>query len=168
MVVQQAGRAPRRRGRGCPHPRERGGGNDPVHSKQAIGPVTGDVPAGVICDFAYHEVDIGTRNTTRFFDDAGNLVRVEDQLAVTILHRNADTGATLVEDLSYAAHVDLVSGQVDVTGQSWHLVDDDHHLVLGRGGLIAIDLMTGEVIDQTPQALSDTATLCRALGGAPA
>jgi hypothetical protein len=138
----------------------------PVHVKQAFGPIVGDVPAGVVCDFAYHEEDTGTQNTTRFFDAAGNLVRVEDEVAVTILHRNADTGLTLIEDLHYAAHVDFVSGEVNVTGQSWHLVDEEGRLVLGRGGLIAIDLATGDVIHETPQAMSEA--LCGLLGGAPA
>jgi hypothetical protein len=137
----------------------------PVHVKQTFGPIVGDVPAGVICDFAYHEEDTGTQNLKRFFDSAGNLVRVDDQVAVTILHRNAETGMTLIEELDYAAHVDLVSGEVDVTGQAWHLVDEDGRLVLGRGGLIAIDLATGDVIHETPQAMSDA--LCGLLGGAP-
>jgi hypothetical protein len=137
----------------------------PVHVKQAIGPIVGDVPAGVVCDFAYHEEDTGTQNIKQFFDAAGHLVRVDDEVAVTILHRNADTGATLIEDLHYAAHVDVVTGEVVVTGQTWHLVDAQGRLVLGRGGLIAIDLVTGEVIRETPQAMSDA--LCATLGGAP-
>jgi hypothetical protein len=41
-----------------------------------------------------HEVDLGTQDITRFLDDQGNLIRVEDQLAISILHRNTATGQT--------------------------------------------------------------------------
>ena len=141
------------------------GATSPVHVKLTFGPVVFDVPAGVVCDFAYHEEDTGTQNVKRFFDDEGHLVRVVDQIAITLLHRNADTGTTLIEHLDAVAHVDFVTGQEDLTGETWHLFDEEGHLVLGRGGLIVIDLATGDVIDQTPQALSGNATLCAALGG---
>jgi hypothetical protein len=141
----------------------------PVHIKQSVGPVAFDVPAGALCDFAYHEEDVGTLNTTRFFDDQGNLIGVEDQIAVSILHRNAATGQTLTEDLHYAAHVDVSGGQVRVTGQSWHLRAADGRLVLAGAGLIATDLLTGDILRQTPGALASVAaTICPALGGSPA
>jgi hypothetical protein len=141
----------------------------PVHIKQSVGPVAFDVPAGALCDFAYHEEDVGTLNTTRFFDDQGNLIGVEDQIAVSILHRNAATGQTLTEDLHYAAHVDVSGGQVRVTGQSWHLSAADGRLVLAGAGLIATDLLTGDILRQTPGALASVAaTICPALGGSPA
>jgi hypothetical protein len=141
----------------------------PVHIKQSVGPVAFDVPAGALCDFAYHEEDVGTLNTTRFFDDQGNLIGVEDQIAVSILHRNAATGQTLTEDLHYAAHVDVSGGQVRVTGQSWHLGAGDGRLVLAGAGLIATDLLTGDILRQTPGALASVAaTICPALGGSPA
>ena len=141
----------------------------PVHIKQSIGPVAFDVPAGALCDFAYHEEDVGTLNTTRFFDDQGNLIGVEDQIAVSILHRNAATGQTLTEDLHYAAQVDVSGGQVRVTGQSWHLRAADGRLVLAGAGLIATDLLTGDILRQTPGALASVAaTICPALGGSPA
>jgi hypothetical protein len=140
----------------------------PVHLKQSFGPVGGDAPAGTLCDFAYHEEDTGTQNLTRFTDEAGNLVRVEDQVDVTILHGNSDTGTTLIEHLHYAAYVDFVDGTATVTGQSWRLVDEDGRLVLGGAGLVATDLLTGDVIAQTPQAKAGSASpLCTALGGAP-
>jgi hypothetical protein len=141
----------------------------PVHVKQAFGPIAGDVPAGALCDFAYHEEDLGTQNITRFFDGQGNLIRVEDQISVSILHRNADTGQTLTEDLHYAAHVDVNSGQVQVTGESWNLSPEDGRLVLSGAGLIATDLLTGDILRQTPGGLANAAaTICPALGGSPA
>jgi hypothetical protein len=141
----------------------------PVHIKRAFGPVAGDAPAGTLCDFAYHEEDTGTQNLTRFTDEAGDLARVEDQVDVTILHRNSDTGMTLIEHLHYAAYVDLVNGTATVTGQTWRLVDQDGRLVLGGAGLVETDLITGEVTTQTPQAKAGSASpLCAALGGAPA
>jgi hypothetical protein len=122
-----------------------------------------------MCDFAYHEEDFGTQNIKRFFDEQGNLIRVEDQLAVSILHRNADTGKTLIEDLHYAAYVDFASGQVRVTGETWRLHTADGRLVLSGAGLVATDLVTGDILRQTPDAKGDVAaTICPALGGAPA
>jgi hypothetical protein len=141
----------------------------PVHVKQIVGPIAFDVPAGVLCDFAYHEEDLGTQNIKRFFDDQGNLIRVEDHIAVSILHRNADTGQTLVEDLYYAAYVDFASGQVRVTGETWRLHAEDGRLVLSGAGLVATDLVTGDILRQTPDAKGDVAgTICPALGGSPA
>jgi hypothetical protein len=140
-----------------------------VHVKRAFGPVAFDVPAGALCDFAYHEEDRGTQNLTRFSDGQGNLVRVEDQLDVSILHRNIGTGQTLTEDLHSAAHVDLISGQAQVTGESWHLRTEGGRLVLSGAGLIATDLVTGDILRQTPNAMAGTAaTICPALGGSPA
>jgi hypothetical protein len=46
-------------------------------------------------------------------------------LTGTILHRNLDSGMTLIEHLHYAVHVDFVSGTATVTGQSWHLRDEN-------------------------------------------
>lgn len=141
----------------------------PMHIKHAFGPIAGDAPAGTLCDFTYHEEDTGTQNLTRFTDEAGNLVRVEDQVDVTILHRNSNTGTTLIEHLHYAAYVDFVNGTATVTGQSWRLVDEEGRLVLGGAGLVETDLITGDVTTQTPQAKAGSASpLCTALGGAPA
>jgi hypothetical protein len=42
-----------------------------------------DAPAGVVCDFAVHEDVSYTQNITRFFDDAGDLIRVEDEIDLT-------------------------------------------------------------------------------------
>jgi hypothetical protein len=131
--------------------------------------IEGDVPAGALCDFAYHEEDQGTQNITRFFDSQGNLTRAQAQLDVSILHRNADTGQTLIEELHSAAHIDFTSGQVQVTGQSWHLRTENGRLVLSGAGLIATDLVTGDILRQTPNAMAGTAaTICPALGGSPA
>jgi hypothetical protein len=141
----------------------------PVHVKRSFGPISFDIPAGSLCDFAYHEEDQGTRNLTRFFDDQGNLVGVEDQLDLSIPHRNADTGQTLTENLHHAADVDFITGQVQVTGQSWHLRTENGHLVLSGAGLVATDLVTGDILRQTPNAMADTAAVIRpALGGSPA
>jgi hypothetical protein len=139
------------------------------HSKQSLGPFVADAPAGALCDFAYHEQTSFTQNTTRFFDDAGHLVRVEDQVDLRILHRNADTGQTLTERDHYAAHVDLVTGEATVTGQTWHLRNEDGRLVVSGAGLYVQELVTGDVVRETANAKADVAgTLCQALAGAAA
>jgi hypothetical protein len=128
-----------------------------------------DAPAGTLCDFAYHQEAVVTRNATRWFDEAGVLVRVEAQVELWVLHQNVDTGLTLIEELSFAAHIDFVANEERLTGQSWHLRDDDGRLVLVGAGLIFTDLGTGEVIQETPNARADFAeTNCTALGGAAA
>jgi hypothetical protein len=138
----------------------------PVHVTRIIGPVAGDVPAGALCDFAYHEEDTGTEDITSFTDVAGNLVRTEVNVDVTILHRNSNTGMTLIENLHYAVHVDFLSGAATITGQSWHLRDENGRLVVTGAGLIETNLLTGDVIVQTPNAKAGSASpLCTALGG---
>ena len=141
----------------------------PRHTKESFGPFAIDVPAGALCDFPYHAEEAFTRNKTSFFDDSGNLVRVEDQVDLHVLHRNAQTGQTLTEQDDYAAHVDLVSGEAAVTGQSWHLRDENGRLVVAGAGLFTVDILTGEVLTGTPNVKTDgRATVCPALGGAPA
>jgi hypothetical protein len=63
----------------------------------------------------------------------------------------------------------LVTGQVQTTGQSWHLRTQDGRLVLSGAGLIETDLATGSILAETPNTMaSAAATICPALGGAPA
>jgi len=141
----------------------------PVHVKETLGPFGFDRPAGTLCDFDYHEEDVITRNSKRWYDEAGGLVRVEAQLDFWVLHRNVDTGLTLIEEFSVAAHIDFVTGEERLSGQNWHLRDDDGRLVLVGSGLIVTDLGTGEVISETTNARADFAEAnCTALGGAPA
>jgi hypothetical protein len=127
----------------------------PQHVKRTVGPLVFDAPAGAVCDFAVHAEESYTQNMTRFFDDEGNLVRVEDQIDLTVLHRNAETGKTLIEEDQYAAHVDFVTGTVDVTGESWHLRDANRRLVLEAAGFTSIDLATGDVLRETPNYGAD-------------
>ena len=127
----------------------------PQHFKRSVGPLVFDLPAGVACDFAVHEEVSYTQNITRFFDDAGGLVRVEDEIDLTVLHRNAETGKTLTERDHYAAHVDLVTGAVKETGQSWHLRDADGRLVLSGAGLVSANRFTGDVLRETPHHDAD-------------
>jgi hypothetical protein len=141
----------------------------PVHVKETLGPFVADAPAGTLCDFDYHQEALVTRNSIRWFDDAGNLVRVEAQVEFWVLHQNVDTGLTLTEEGSFAAHIDFVANVEYLTGQSWHLRDENGTLVLVGAGLIFRDRGTGEVILETPNARADFAeTNCTALGGAPA
>ncbi len=138
----------------------------PQRLTRTVGPIVSDAPAGTLCDFDYHEEDSFTWRSVRFFDDTNHLVRAETQVDLTVLHRNTTTGKTLVEEVHHTAHVDLITGQVRQTGQTWHLRDEDGRLVLSGAGLIVIDIATGEVIDATPHTLSDAgAALCPLLGG---
>jgi hypothetical protein len=90
----------------------------PEHLKRSVGPIASDATAGTVCDFAYHEEDSFTANVVRFFDESGHVVRVENQTDLTVLHRNTATGKTLTEEVHYAAHVDLLSGEVARRGRS--------------------------------------------------
>lgn len=132
----------------------------PQHLRRTVGPLVLDAPAGMFCDFAFHGEESYRQNLTRFFDDAGDLVRVEDQVDLTIFRRNVETGTTLTEHDHYAAHVDLVDGTVSVTGQSWHVRNADGRLVLSGAGFTSFDPVTGDVFRETPH---ESADICAAL-----
>jgi hypothetical protein len=136
---------------------------------RTVGPIVFDAPAGTRCDFAYHEEGAFTQHLERFYAGNGDLIAVHDQVTISVLHRNADTGRTLIETDRYSAHVDFVTGEATNSGQGWHLVDEDGRLVLSGAGHYTIDLATGDVRDETPNAGSDfPSVICPALGGAPA
>ena len=122
-----------------------------------------------MCDFALHLEQSGTVNLTRFFDEQGNLVRVEARADMSYLIRNTQTGRTLTEEDHFARHADLVSSEVWDTSQSWHDRDENGRLVRTGVGLIAFDYTTGDVFRETPDAKSDSVTtIFPALGGSPA
>jgi hypothetical protein len=68
---------------------------------------------------------------------------------------------TLIEHLHYAVHVDFVGGTATVPGQSWHLRDENGRRCSPAPGLIETDVVTGDVIFQTPGAKAGSASpLC--------
>jgi hypothetical protein len=140
----------------------------PQHLKQSAVAPPVDVPRGAVCDFGFHQESAYTQNLTRFFDGDGNLVRVEDQVDITVLRRNLDTGYTLVEEDHYAAYVDFAGGVARTTGQSWALRDTSGRLVLSGAGLLSSDLATGALITQTPNVKDSRQIFCDALGGTTA
>jgi hypothetical protein len=140
----------------------------PEHVKRSVVAPPVDLPAGAVCDFAYHQESSYTQNLTLFFDPSGNLIRVEDIVDITVLHRNADTGYTLVEEDHYAAYVDFPSGVAKTSGQSWALRDANGRLVLSGAGLLTTDLATGALLTQTSHVKDTRQILCSALGGAAA
>ncbi len=140
----------------------------PLHAKQTSQRVF-DLPAGSFCDFAYHEESNFLQNIKIFFDDSGNPIGTEDQIRVSVIHTNVETGVTLTEVLHYAVHVDFVTGEYRVTGSSWQLRDENGRIVLVGAGMFLVDLFTFELIVETPNVRSDfAATICPALGGASA
>lgn len=143
--------------------------DQPVHVKFTVGPSVFDAPAGTVCDFNYHQEFTITRNAKRFFDDQGKLVRIERQDDGFVLHQNVDTGLTLTERAHTSFHFDLITLELRVTGNWWHLRDADGSIVLVGSGAYQVDLVTGEIIDETPHVGANFAsTICPALGGAPA
>jgi hypothetical protein len=140
----------------------------PVHGKRVV-ERTFDVPAGDLCDFAYHTEITITQNIKIFLDEAGDPVGTEDQLHASVLHVNADTGASLTEQVHYTVHVDFLTGEYRVSGNTWHLRNEDGLVVLVAGGLYVVDIFTFELLRETPNVRSDlAATICPALGGAAA
>jgi hypothetical protein len=140
----------------------------PEHVKTSVVAPAADVPSGAVCDFGFHQESSYTQNLTRFFDAAGNLVRVEDVVDITVLRRNRDTGYALVEEDHYAAYVDFASGVARTTGQNWALRDANGRLALSGAGLLTTDLATGALITQTRNVKDSRQVLCSALGGAAA
>jgi hypothetical protein len=140
----------------------------PEHVKQSAVVPAVNLPAGTVCDFGFHQESSYTQNLTMFFDSAGNLVRVENQVDITVLRRNLDTGYTLVEEDHYAAYVDFASGVARTTGQSWALRDTNGRLVVSGAGLLTSELATGALITQTANVNDNRQVLCSALGGSAA
>ena len=130
--------------------------------------IVNDFPAGTLCDFTYHQEFVNTSHVNVFFED-GSPVQVEEVNEVQVLHRNVDTGQTLTEVLHYAFHFDLVAGEVQLTGNWWHLRAADNRIVFVGSGMFVRDLFTGELLRATPNVAPDLAeTICPALGGSPA
>jgi hypothetical protein len=142
---------------------------DVLHLKATSPLIAQDYPAGTVCDFAYHEEYVNTSNVKVFFDEAGNPVRVEEQVELSVLHRNLETGFTVTEVTHYAFHFDLVAGEVTLTGNWWHLRDAENRIVVVGSGMYVRDLFTGELLRATPNVGADFAEVnCTLLGGAPA
>jgi hypothetical protein len=138
----------------------------PIHGKRTV-ERTFDVPAGGLCDFAYHTEITITQNIKIFVDEAGEPIGTEDQLHASVLHMNADTGLSLTEEVHYTVHVDFLTGEYQVSGNTWHLRNEDGRVVLVGGGMYVVDIFTFELLKETPNARSDlAATICPALGGA--
>jgi hypothetical protein len=139
-----------------------------LHLKATMGPFVHDYAAGTVCDFAYHEEFVNTSNVKIFFDEEGNVVQVEEEAELSVLHLNLDTGFTLTEVVHYAAHFDLIAGEVQITGNWWHLRDAGRIVYVGSGTFIR-DLATGQLVKATPNVGADFAPVnCTALGGSPA
>jgi hypothetical protein len=140
----------------------------PHHVKRSVVAPPVDLPADALCDFAYHQEPAYTQNLAQFYDAASDLVRVEDVVDITVLHRNANTGYTLVEEDHYAAYVDFANGVAKISGQSWALRDANGRRVLSGAGLLTTDLATGALLTQTPNVKDSRQILCSALGGTAA
>jgi hypothetical protein len=139
----------------------------PFHGKRVV-ENTFDVPAGDLCDFAYHTEITLRQNIKIQVNKDGDPISTEDQLHASVLHMNADTGAVLTEEVHYTVHVDFLAGTYRVNGNTWHLRDADAKVVLVAGGLYIVDIFTFELLKETPNVNSDlAATICPALGGAP-
>jgi hypothetical protein len=137
----------------------------PIHGKRTV-KRTFDVPAGGLCDFAYHTDITITQNIKIFVGETGETIRTEDQLHASVLHMNADTGLSLTEEVHYTVHVDFMTGEYQVSGNTWHLRTEDGRVVLVGGGMYVVDIFTFELLKETPNARSDLAeTICPALGG---
>jgi hypothetical protein len=79
------------------------------------------------------------------------------------------TGFELVEVLHHTTDLDVASGVVRLTGNSWHLRTTNGKIVLVLSGLEIFDRATGEVLRATPQVgRGFEKVICPALGGAPA
>lgn len=141
---------------------------EPVHDTLTFSS-SDSAPAGTICNFDY-ELDFeATINRKRFFDENGVLVRRLQTTEERLIHRNADTGFELVEVVHYTTDLDLATGLVRLTGNSWHLRTTDGEVVLVLSGLEIFERATGEVIRATPKVgLGFENVICPALGGAPA
>lgn len=133
-------------------------------------------PAGELCDFDFQIDNDTVRKVNRFYDAAGNRVRVLWQVVETNTHTNLDTGFALTEEVHYSFQRDLVTGEETSQGMTWQLRDEEGRLVLLHAGRSVyaydpetdswyLDFLTPNAAD----AVFDFAnTICPQLGGAPA
>lgn len=142
----------------------------PQHLSAEGGPGEYTAPAGELCDFTYGQTVWYSIRGTRFFNQDGVRIRAIWHEDIVVEHRNLDTGQVLVERYHDSYENDFVAGTQTWTGNFWHLRDQDGRLVLVGSGRYVLDIETGELLDETPNAtVGDFAdTICTALGGAPA
>jgi hypothetical protein len=141
---------------------------EPVHDV-ITGSRSDSAPAGTLCDFAYELEFEFTIKRKRFFDDSGNLVRRLQTTEEQLVHRNVDTGFELAEVVHYTTDLDVASGIVRLTGNSWHLRTTDGKIVQVLSGLEQFVRATGELIRATPQVgRGFENVICPALRGSPA
>ncbi len=123
-----------------------------------------DVPAGGLCDFAYHQEFTVDERITLF---ANGRVIAHDTQFVT--HVNADTGFALSEVDHIQFMFDPSTERFRQVGLVWHLRDAEGKLVVVQAGQLLIDTNTGEIVKATPNFNPDFAgIICPALGGEPA
>jgi hypothetical protein len=126
-------------------------------------------PSGTVCDFDY-ELKFSVEVTEhRYYDASGMYARRIRQIEESLAHHNLDTGAALTETTHYVTDLDVASGTVRLTGNSWHLRDSDGRIVVVRSGLELFDRISGELYRSTPmvgQGFENV--ICPALGGSPA
>ena len=113
--------------------------------------------AGTLCDFNYEQTFVGV-DLVRIFED-----RVLVQEKVTVTHKNADTGYTLVEILT--TNYFFYEDHEQDAGQIWHLRDDSGKIARVESGRITFS-DDGETFTPgiTP---SFREVICTELGGNP-
>ena len=116
------------------------------------------IPAGDLCDFAYHIAFTGSEKSVVFQD------RTIDHFTDHITHTNLATGFTLTETFHRTVFTHTV-GQNKGVGIFWHLRNADGKIVVVQAGqMVSSD--SGEVLKFTPNTNPDFgAVICPALGG---
>jgi hypothetical protein len=120
------------------------------------------VPAGMLCDFDYHNVFSGTDDAIIFPD------KTIEHIVIHATHTNLATGYTLTET-DHVTDFTAPDGLTTEVGIQWHLRTADGQVVVVHAGRVVFNPATGEILSITPNLNPDfAAVICPALGGQPA
>jgi hypothetical protein len=128
-----------------------------------------DIPGFIQCPYGPLDASlVSSIHRTFFFDQAGNLIRIQDRTLTTIILTNplngrSGSGITVLNQTSPYQDGQQVSGIV--RGVNFRLIVDGRHLPIAAGRYI-FDASSGQIFFETPHAAftADTqAAVCNAL-----
>ncbi|MDH5422698.1 MAG: hypothetical protein OEY55_12920 [Acidimicrobiia bacterium] len=104
---------------------------------------SGEVPAGVLCDFAIQLDETVEVRVTAFYDNDGNPTTERVHIVGNSVW-TTDYG-TVKEHWALTDTVDLVAGTVTVTGNRWNGHSPGQGSVINGSGRLTFDFATGEL-----------------------
>jgi YD repeat-containing protein len=120
-----------------------------------------DLPSGSLCPFHLTFTGTGTITLTTYYDQAGNPTSQTVHGALT--HTIFSAWHTLASNGPAAVHMDLATGEMVDTGKEFAFHVPGDGIVLGTAGRLVF-AADGSVLSFAGNMVTDTSTLCAALG----